>query len=113
MTTTSSEFNEQLAELAVKLSGMVAERLAYATKDLSPNERAKILNTLEESLPVIIANSITKSPSLHTPSGVKYFEEKAYLSQTGQLYLEAALPAHGNVFDFGPVFRADFGRDLT
>jgi asparaginyl-tRNA synthetase len=32
---------------------------------------------------------------------VKYFEEEAYLSQTGQLYLEAALPAHGRVYDHG------------
>jgi asparaginyl-tRNA synthetase len=38
---------------------------------------------------------------------VKYFEEEAYLSQTGQLYLEAALPAHGRVYDFGPTFRAE------
>lgn len=38
---------------------------------------------------------------------VKYFDEEAYLSQTGQLYLEAALPAHGRVYDFGPTFRAE------
>lgn len=38
---------------------------------------------------------------------VKYFDEEAYLSQTGQLYLEAALPAHGQVYDFGPTFRAE------
>lgn len=31
----------------------------------------------------------------------------AYLSQSGQLYLEAAVMAHGRVFDFGPVFRAE------
>jgi asparaginyl-tRNA synthetase len=33
--------------------------------------------------------------------------QKAYLSQSGQLYLEAAIMAHGKVFDFGPVFRAE------
>ncbi|MBU1033252.1 MAG: asparagine--tRNA ligase [Patescibacteria group bacterium] len=39
---------------------------------------------------------------------VDYFEEKkAYLTQSGQLYLEAAVPAHGRCFDFGPVFRAE------
>lgn len=32
---------------------------------------------------------------------------KAYLSQSGQLYLEAAIAAHSRVFDFGPVFRAE------
>ena len=39
---------------------------------------------------------------------VPYFEENtAYLSQSGQLYLEAAIFSHGRVFDFGPVFRAE------
>jgi len=36
-----------------------------------------------------------------------YFDEKAYLTQSGQLYLEAAIMSHGKVFDFGPVFRAE------
>jgi asparaginyl-tRNA synthetase len=37
-----------------------------------------------------------------------YFDEgKAYLSQSGQLYIEAAIASHGKVFDFGPVFRAE------
>lgn len=37
-----------------------------------------------------------------------YFsDDKAYLSQSGQLYLEAAIASHGQVFDFGPVFRAE------
>src|SRR3989338_3659816 len=31
----------------------------------------------------------------------------AYLSQSGQLYLEAAIMAHRRVFDFGPTFRAE------
>jgi len=30
-----------------------------------------------------------------------------YLSQSGQLYLEAAIMAHRRVFDFGPTFRAE------
>ncbi len=39
---------------------------------------------------------------------VPYFDlGKAYLSQSGQLYLEAAIFAHGRVYDFGPVFRAE------
>ena len=36
-----------------------------------------------------------------------YFDEgKAYLSQSGQLYIEAAIYSVGKCFDFGPVFRA-------
>lgn len=39
---------------------------------------------------------------------IDYFDDKkAYLSQSGQLYIEAAIAAHGRVFDFGPVFRAE------
>lgn len=36
-----------------------------------------------------------------------YFGQEAYLSQTGQLYLEAAAMAFGKVFSFGPTFRAE------
>ena len=36
-----------------------------------------------------------------------YFGEKAYLSQSGQLYLEAMAMALGKVYDFGPTFRAE------
>ncbi len=39
---------------------------------------------------------------------VPYFEEgSAYLSQSGQLYLEAGIMSLGKVYDFGPVFRAE------
>jgi asparaginyl-tRNA synthetase len=45
------------------------------------------------------------------PSGlfaVDYFDMgSAFLAQTGQLYLEASIAAHGNVFCFGPTFRAE------
>ena len=36
-----------------------------------------------------------------------YFGEPAFLSQSGQLYLEPACIAHGKVFCFGPTFRAE------
>ncbi len=36
-----------------------------------------------------------------------YFEEKAFLSQSGQLYLEPACMALGKVYCFGPTFRAE------
>ena len=38
---------------------------------------------------------------------VPYFDETAYLSQSGQLYLEAAMFGVGRCFDFGPVFRSE------
>lgn len=39
---------------------------------------------------------------------VPYFDEgTAYLSQSGQLYIEAAIASVGRCYDFGPVFRAE------
>ncbi|WP_084171040.1 asparagine--tRNA ligase [Desulfofalx alkaliphila] len=38
---------------------------------------------------------------------IDYHGEKAYLSQSGQLYLEAAAMALGRVYCFGPTFRAE------
>ncbi len=36
-----------------------------------------------------------------------YFDEKAYLTQSGQLYMEAAAMSFGKVYCFGPTFRAE------
>ncbi len=36
-----------------------------------------------------------------------YFDTKAYLTQSGQLYMEAAAMALGKVYCFGPTFRAE------
>jgi asparaginyl-tRNA synthetase len=38
---------------------------------------------------------------------VNYFEEQAYLTQSGQLYIEATAMALGKVYSFGPTFRAE------
>ncbi|MBI2641635.1 asparagine--tRNA ligase [Candidatus Roizmanbacteria bacterium] len=38
---------------------------------------------------------------------IDYFGEKAYLSQSGQLYLEASIASVGRCYDFGPVLRAE------
>jgi asparaginyl-tRNA synthetase len=38
---------------------------------------------------------------------VGYFDEKAYLTQSGQLYNEATAAAFGKVYCFGPTFRAE------
>lgn len=38
---------------------------------------------------------------------IDYFDEKAYLTQSGQLYIEATAMALGKVYSFGPTFRAE------
>lgn len=54
--------------------------------------------------PILTPNSCEGTSTLFT---IDYFGRPAYLTQSGQLYLEAAIAAHGRVFDFGPVFRAE------
>jgi len=59
--------------------------------------------------------TLTDSPIL-TPAAcegtttlfpVDYFDEQAFLTQSGQLYIEATAMALGRVYSFGPTFRAE------
>lgn len=55
--------------------------------------------------PILTPNACEGTTTLFE---IDYFDEgKAYLSQSGQLYLEAAIFSVGRCFDFGPVFRAE------
>ncbi|HEX3069851.1 MAG TPA: asparagine--tRNA ligase [Thermoanaerobaculia bacterium] len=54
--------------------------------------------------PILTANAAEGTQSLFETD---YFGEKAYLSQSGQLYLEPAAAAFGKVYCFGPTFRAE------
>lgn len=54
--------------------------------------------------PILIQNAAEGAGTLFP---VDYFGERAYLSQTGQLYLECAAMALGKVYCFGPTFRAE------
>ncbi|SDY99389.1 asparagine--tRNA ligase [Thermoactinomyces sp. DSM 45892] len=59
--------------------------------------------TLVDS-PILTPSSCEGTTNLfHT----KYFDEDAYLSQSGQLYAEAAAMALNKVYSFGPTFRAE------
>jgi len=54
--------------------------------------------------PILTANAAEGTSTLFETD---YFGEKAYLSQSGQLYLEPAAAAFGRVYCFGPTFRAE------
>ena len=54
--------------------------------------------------PILTANA---AEGMSTLFETDYFGEKAYLSQSGQLYLEPAAAACGRVYCFGPTFRAE------
>ena len=62
-------------------------------------------NFIKIDSPILTPNACEGTTTLFD---LKYFDlGKAYLSQSGQLYLEAAIMAHSRVFDFGPTFRAE------
>ncbi|WP_124727468.1 asparagine--tRNA ligase [Staphylospora marina] len=76
--------------------------------------RAEIIRSIQEYLN---GNGFTLvDPPILTPSScegttnlfhTKYFDEDAYLTQSGQLYMEAAAMALRKVYSFGPTFRAE------
>jgi len=59
--------------------------------------------TLTDS-PILTAAACEGSTTLFKTD---YFGEDAYLSQSGQLYLEATIYSLGRTYDFGPTFRAE------
>lgn len=75
-----------------------AEIIKAAQQFFNQNEFVRV------DTPILTPSSAEGTTSLfHT----KYFDEDAYLSQSGQLYVEAAAMALGRVYTFGPTFRAE------
>ncbi|MFN7951839.1 MAG: asparagine--tRNA ligase [bacterium] len=76
--------------------------------------RAEVMRGIREYLdgegylpmdaPILTPNACEGTTTLFE---LQYFERKAYLSQSGQLYNEAAAMAFGKVYCFGPTFRAE------
>jgi len=59
---------------------------------------------LEISTPILTPSAAEGTTTLFP---VEYFEQQAYLAQTGQLYNEANIFAFKGVYCFGPTFRAE------
>jgi asparaginyl-tRNA synthetase len=60
---------------------------------------------LEFSAPILTANACEGTSTLFE---TRYFDQgSAYLTQSGQLYMEAGAMAFGKVYCFGPTFRAE------
>ncbi|MCY0869262.1 MAG: asparagine--tRNA ligase [Firmicutes bacterium] len=86
----------------------------------SPRQRAilKVRAEISKAIRAFLdGNGFTQvDPPILTPSScegttnlfhTEYFDEDAYLTQSGQLYMEAAAMALGKVYSFGPTFRAE------
>ncbi len=71
----------------------------------SINEYLHQENFIRTDSPIFTPNACEGTTTLFP---VPYFDlGTAYLSQSGQLYIEAAIASVGRCYDFGPVFRAE------
>lgn len=59
---------------------------------------------IQMDAPIFTGNAVEGTSTLFETD---YFDQKAYLTQSGQLYGEAMAMAHGKIYTFGPTFRAE------
>ena len=59
---------------------------------------------IQMDAPVLTGNAVEGTSTLF---GMEYFDDAAYLTQSGQLHGEAMAFAHGKIYTFGPTFRAE------
>lgn len=77
----------------------IRDEIIWSMREFFRNEGYTMTDT-----PILTS---TMSEGTTTLFETDYFDEKAYLSQSGQLYLEALALSLGKVYDFGPTFRAE------
>ncbi|MHB8566585.1 MAG: asparagine--tRNA ligase [Nitrososphaerales archaeon] len=77
----------------------IRAELIYATFDFFVKGGFTLI-----SAPTIVQNAVEGGSTLFE---IGYFGKKAYLSQSAQLYEEAAISSFGKVFIFQPAFRAE------
>ncbi|TYP95447.1 asparaginyl-tRNA synthetase [Fodinibius salinus] len=59
---------------------------------------------IQMDAPIFTGNAAEGTTNLFE---TEYFDDQAYLTQSGQLYGEAMAMAHGLIYTFGPTFRAE------
>ena len=59
---------------------------------------------IQMDAPILTGNAVEGTSTLFE---LDYFEDPAYLTQSGQLHGEAMAMAHGKIYTFGPTFRAE------
>ena len=77
----------------------IRSTLIKAIRDYFDNEGFTLLDA-----PIFTPNACEGTSTLFE---TKYFDDQAYLTQSGQLYMEAGAMALGKVYCFGPTFRAE------
>ncbi|MBZ5495053.1 MAG: asparagine--tRNA ligase [Acidobacteriia bacterium] len=77
----------------------VRHEIIKATRDYFDDQGFTLVDT-----PIFTPNACEGTTTLFE---TEYFDEKAYLTQSGQLYNEATAASFGKVYCFGPTFRAE------
>lgn len=77
----------------------IRHRIIKSVRDFFDNKGFNLIDA-----PIFTPNACEGTTNLFE---VGYFDDKAYLTQSGQLYMEAAAMAMGKVYCFGPTFRAE------
>ncbi len=77
----------------------IRHRIIKSVRDFFDNKDFTLVDA-----PIFTPNACEGTTNLFE---VDYFDDKAYLTQSGQLYMEAAAMAMGKVYCFGPTFRAE------
>ncbi len=77
----------------------VRHEIIKATRDYFDDQGFTLVDT-----PIFTPNACEGTTTLFE---TEYFEQKAYLTQSGQLYNEATAGSLGKVYCFGPTFRAE------
>jgi asparaginyl-tRNA synthetase len=77
----------------------VRHEIVRAIRDYFDSNRFTLIDA-----PIFTPNAVEGTSTLFE---TEYHGEPAYLTQSGQLYMEAAAAAFGKVYCFGPTFRAE------
>ena len=77
----------------------IRTELIKSIRDFFDNRGFRLMDT-----PILTPSACEGTTTLFE---TEYFDQKAYLSQSGQLYNEATAMAFGKVYCFGPTFRAE------
>jgi len=77
----------------------IRAQLIKAIRDFFDGRNFRLMDT-----PILTPSACEGTTTLFE---TEYFDQKAYLSQSGQLYNEATAAAFGKVYCFGPTFRAE------
>ena len=91
----------EISSSVMKVRAAVLRAFRQTYEDLKPS-------CLEVTPPCMVQTQVEGGATLFE---FDYYGEKAYLTQSSQLYLETCLPSLGNVFCVAPSFRAE--KSLT